>query len=148
MLLCLRTPAGRQPGGCGRMLAGRMRAGMCDMRCSRVQVMSSDQARSEALRQRLSDEGGLRMPAASMDTGSSSFAALFGGGPAAPPQSAFASAMARRDSTSSQVSSRLDDLGINLDLPGLQVRGAAGVQAHGRVRMLSAARFLQPCGAP
>lgn len=43
-----------------------------------------------------------------------------GGFPSAAP-SAFASAMARRDSGSSLVSSRLDDLGLNLDLPGLQV---------------------------
>jgi hypothetical protein len=93
---------------------------------SQLQVMSSDALGSEALRQRLSEEGAaaqLRMPAgrgASLEDGSSSFAALFGG-PAPPPQSAFASAMVRRDSGSSLVSSRLDDLGaLNLDLPGLQ----------------------------
>ena len=90
-------------------------------------MMSSDALGSEALRQRLSEEGAaaqLRMPAArgaSLEDGSSSFAALFGG-PVAPPQSAFASAIVRRDSGSSLVSSRLDDLGaLNLDLPGLQV---------------------------
>lgn len=63
---------------------------------------------------------------ASMEDGASSFAALFGGvppsqgGPSAGP-SAFATGMGRRDSGSSLVISRLDDLGLNLDLPGLQV---------------------------
>lgn len=93
-----------------------------------MQVVSSDQARSEALRQRLSDEGSLRMPAGGMEDGSSSFAALFGGGAANVPQSAFASTMARRDSTSSMVSSRLDDLGLGLDLPGLQVGAGSSPQ--------------------
>lgn len=57
-----------------------------------------------------------------MEDGSSSFAALFGGpGAGAPGGVPSASGIGRRDSQSSFVSSRLDDLGLNLDLPGLQV---------------------------
>ena len=95
--------------------------------------MSSDGQEGALLAARATDESessaNLRaMPSgrASLEDGASSFAALFsgvppsqGGATAAP--SAFASAMARRDSGSSLVSSRLDDLGLNLDLPGLQV---------------------------
>jgi hypothetical protein len=55
----------------------------------------------------------------SLEDGSSSFAALFSGGSGAGP--AGYGGMTRRDSQSSLVSSRIDDLGFNLDLPGLQV---------------------------
>ena len=58
----------------------------------------------------------------SMEDGSSSFAALFGGPGHGAAGAVPSSAIGCRDSQSSFVSSRLDDLGLNLDLPGLQVR--------------------------
>lgn len=60
----------------------------------------------------------------SLEDGSSSFAALFKPGGKAGTAAGLAG-IGRRDSQSSFVSSRLDDLGLNLDLPGLQVRVAA-----------------------
>ena len=88
-----------------------------------LQGSSNDTAASEAQRmaQRLSESEAAgaraRQP---LEDGSSSFAALFGGASQPHP---FGASLARRDSQSSYVSSsRLDDLGLNLDLPGLQVR--------------------------
>lgn len=88
-----------------------------------LQGSLNDTAASEVQRvaQRLSESeaagGRARQP---LEDGSSSFAALFGGASQPPP---FGASLARRDSQSSYVSSsRLDDLGLNLDLPGLQVR--------------------------
>ena len=98
-----------------------------------------DTAASEAQRmaQRLSESEAAgaraRQP---LEDGSSSFAALFGGASQPHP---FGASLARRDSQSSYVSSsRLDDLGLNLDLPGLQVR-------HGSSCILvSGFQYLKP----
>lgn len=87
-----------------------------------AQGMSGDAAGSEALRmqQRLSEDSARLLGGRpSLEDGSSSFAAIFGA--TADNSSANFSTIARRDSQSSLVSSRLDDLGFNLDLPGLQV---------------------------
>ena len=85
-----------------------------------VQGSSTDRAASEAyrLQQRLGESDIAARPRQSLEDGSSSFAALFGAGGQVHP---YAGSLARRDSQSSHVSSRLDDLGLNLDLPGLQV---------------------------
>ena len=87
------------------------------IRC--LQGSSTDRAASEAYRlERLDENGMAARPRQSLESGSSSFAALFGGNAQPLP---FASGLARRDSQSSHISSRADDLGLNLDLPGLQV---------------------------
>jgi hypothetical protein len=94
------------------------------------QGSSAELAGSDALRmqQRYSEDSARLLggrPSALLEDGSSSFAALFGsgagaGGGGGGSASGF-STIARRDSQSSFVSSRFDDLGLNLDLPGLQV---------------------------
>ena len=76
---------------------------------------------------RLSENDMAARPRLSLEDGSSSFAALFGGNVQ---QRNFSSSLARRDSGSSLVSSRLDDLGLNLDLPGLQVSRSCCRDAH------------------
>ena len=70
------------------------------------------------MQQRLSDTEGISRPQTSLEDGSSSFAAVFGSGGTQPHP--FSSSLVRRDSQSSLVSSRMDELGLNLDLPGLQ----------------------------
>ncbi len=76
---------------------------------------------------RLSENDMAARPRLSLEDGSSSFAALFGGNAQ---QRNFSGSLARRDSGSSLVSSRLDDLGLNLDLPGLQVSSSCCQDAH------------------
>ena len=84
-----------------------------------LQGSSTDRAASEAYRlERLGENDIAAPPRQSLEGGSSSFAALFGSSAQPHP---FAGSLARRDSQSSHISSRPDDLGLNLDLPGLQV---------------------------
>ncbi len=89
---------------------------------------TSNDPEAARLGQRFSEDSG-RLPGArlSMEDGASSFAALFGPGPGG---NATLGALGRRDSQSSFVSSRLDDLGLNLDLPGLQVVILKSAAAH------------------